>query len=144
MECQNPKLCAKKHERWKRNQEQFISLGEKEHELFLEYLEKEEATLSLGYHADRRQFERVVSTHDVNDIISHGWVIERNFFPHEQAISLVILGYTRTYRPIHVVCLVLADNHWEVKTVYSPTSKRHKWSTNFQERVCFCKSEGEN
>lgn len=144
MKCKNPKLCSKKHEKWKKNQRQFIPIGEREHELFLKYLEKKTAKLTLGKHSDKRQYQRPISTNDVNDIIKNGWVIERNFFPNDQSVSLVILGYTRTYRPIHVVCIVLNDDHWFVKTVYSPVSKEYKWANGYQDRICFCKDKEED
>lgn len=137
MKCKNLEICKKKYEKWRKNQERFIPLGTKEHELFLKYFEKDEATLILSRHTDKRQFERVVSTHDINDIIKHGWVIERNL--NNKTVTLIILGYTRTYRPIHLVCKILDDKTWKVKTVYSPISKKYKWSKDFQKRICFCK-----
>lgn len=146
--CENPILCKKKHERWKKNQSRFIPIGEIEHQNFIQHLTEGKARYVMKKHSDEerphadiRQVQRMISIYDLKDIITHGWVIERNYFPYEQAVRLVILGYTRNYRPLHVVCEVVNDYFWLVCTVYDPQSKPYKWSNNFQERVCFCKED---
>jgi hypothetical protein len=146
MACRNPELCAKKHKRWKKYQSIFIPIGEEEHNIFIQNFEKGNAQLSLkSYldqdrpHADLRTFQRAISKRDLIDVVLNGWVIERNYFPDEQVIRLVILGYTRRYRPLHVVCEIVNELDWEIVTVYSPLSKKHKWGNEYQERVCFCK-----
>lgn len=148
MSCKNPQLCAKKHEKWKKYQNKFIPIGDNEHNTFLKHYES--GTANLGFktypdqerpHADLRQFQRAISFQDIQDVVQNGWVIERNYYPDEQVVRLVILGYTKNYRPLHVVCEIVNENDWEIVTVYSPVSKKYKWSNDFQERVCFCKDD---
>lgn len=146
MKCLNKKICAEKHKKWKRNQNKFIPIGEEEHNIFIEHYKNGNAILGLKKypdqerpHADLRFFQRSVSAKDITDIILHGWVIERNYFSYEQAVRLVILGYTRTYRPLHIVCEIINEREWEIVTVYNPETKKYKWGNNYQERVCFCK-----
>lgn len=142
MECKNPELCKKKYNRWKQNQSYMVPIGEKEHEKFLSFIEDGNAELEISTHADRRQFLRSISLKDIKDVVLNGWVIERNFFPDVQAVRLVILGYTRNYRPLHVVCEIINETHWEIVTTYSPESQAYKWSKDYQERICFCKHDG--
>lgn len=139
MTCKNPTLCEKKYKRWKNNQMVFVPIGEQEHELFLKYVKQGSADIGIHPHADKRQFERTVSNSDMKDVILHGWVMERNIDFESQAVRLVILGYSKTYRPIHVVTEILNEREWEIITVYSPESKGYKWSKDFDERICFCK-----
>lgn len=138
MECRNKEVCKKKHERWKEQQQIHIPKGEKEHEEFLNYVQKVNYFLEIGDHSSKRQFERSISSRDITDIILNGWVIERSFYKSVQAVRLTILGYTRTYRPIHVIVQIKSPNEWSVVTVYNPESKAYKWDKSFQERICFC------
>lgn len=143
--CNNPELCKKRHDRWKNNQAKFVPIGAQEHELFLEYTKRGEADLGIKIypdqersHAEKRQIERAISLNDIRDVLKHGWVIERNINFITQAVRLVILGYTKRYRPIHVVVEILTDKEWEVVTVYSPESKAYKWNESYEEKICFC------
>lgn len=140
MSCRNPDFCKKKNERWIKNQKKYLKEGQEEHEKFLSYVNEGTADIAIRSHADKRTFERVVSNADMTDVILNGWVIERNINYDSQAVRLVILGYTRKYRPIHVVCEIINEKEWEVVTVYNPESQAYKWTNNFQERICFCKN----
>lgn len=143
MNCKNPKMCNKKHERWKKQQGYFVPIGEGEHEVFLNYVEQKNYDITIRSHADKRQWERIVSLQDIKDIILNGWVVERNYYSDDQAVRIMLHGYTRKYRPIHVVVEIINENTWEIVTVYDPRSKKYKWTNEYQERICFCRSDNQ-
>ncbi len=54
-------------------------------------------------------------------------------------VFLVLLGYVgRNYRALHVVFQIISKTEWAVVTAYSPKSQPWKWSSNLEERICFC------
>lgn len=147
MECQNPKVCLKTHERWKTNQEKYLPIGDEEHEVFKKFVDKDDYQLKMKFHPDgeeiphanRRMVERAFNQSDINIAVQFGWVIERNFSKDSQKHRLVILVYNQNKRPLHVIFEIVKENFWEIVTLYNPESKPYKWSEDFQERVCFCK-----
>lgn len=141
MKCKDPKLCKIKHNRWKRNQNKFIPVGEKEHERYLQNYSKNKAETIFSTHYKIRSYQRSINSADLTDILKYGWVIERTRMGYLQEVYLTVLGYTKRKRPFHVVFGVNSDHIWTVITAYTPRNDVSKWSEDYQERVCFCNKD---
>ena len=135
--------CIVKREKWNECQRIFIPKGEKEHELFIEKFMQREAKVTIDRHlSQKRQNERGISDSDIFDILTNGWVIERNTDSGKK--SLVILGYTKNYRPLHLVINIVKKNEWVAVTSYDPRTHEWKWNNTYDERICFCKKGEED
>ncbi|MBM7715368.1 hypothetical protein JOC94_002355 [Bacillus thermophilus] len=140
IECNNQHECKRKRERWEELQQRFCPLGQKELDRFLEKIKKGKAKVVFDKHFQKRSLERSVSEIDVKEIISYGWVIERN--KTTKSKSIVLLGYVgRNFRPLHVVFDMVSDDLWVVVTAYNPKSHAWKWNDRFNKRICFCNPE---
>lgn len=135
-------VCMVKREKWNECQRIYIPRGEKEHEAFIKKFMQREAKVTIERHlSHKRQNERGISDSDIFDILINGWVIERNTDSGKKA--LVILGYTKNYRPLHLVINMVKKNEWVAVTAYDPRTHSWKWNDSYDERICFCeKGEG--
>lgn len=140
IECNNQHECKRKRKRWEELQQRFCPLGQKELDRFLEKVEKGKAKVVFDKHFQKRSLERSISEIDVKEIISYGWVIERN--KTAKSKSIVLLGYVgRNFRPLHVVFDMVSDDLWVTVTAYNPKSHAWKWNDRFNKRICFCNPE---
>lgn len=135
--------CKRKFQAWKDVQKKYVPIGDAEHERFIKKFLKGEAKVIFDRHlSEKRQNERCISEMDIRDILLNGWVIERNF--NNGKNSIVVLGYTSNYRPLHVVFIYLNTKTWLAITAYDPRTHMWKWNSSFDERICFednCKGE---
>lgn len=130
MQCQNPALCSTKAKMFENKNSRHLEKGQ---QLFDEL--KEDYKIDGSRHFDKRALERSIGRPDLMTVINYGWVIE--YHPREK--KFLILGYTREYRPIHLVVLFI-DEALKVVTVYSPRNKPWKWCEEFKRRICFCEN----
>lgn len=138
--CENPTVCKAKYERWARNQKRFVPIGEDELDVFRKSFDKELAEFKLTSHYKKRSFERSISKVDLNEVLEFGWVIERNI-NSKQDVFLNVLAYTSQKRPLHIIFRVDSGNFWSVITGYNPRSDKRKWSSDYQQRICFCEKD---
>ncbi|KRG13923.1 hypothetical protein ACA30_13430 [Virgibacillus soli] len=139
-ECTSQKECRRKRERWEELQEKYSPLGQKELDEFNSNIKTGKSKVRFDKHFHKRSLERSISVHDVKDVLTYGWVIERN--KTAKSTSILILGYVgRNYRPLHVVFDMLNESDWIAVTAYDPNSHAWKWNEHFDKRVCFCNPE---
>ena len=81
-------------------------------------------------HILERLFQRNISTDDVKTVVANGEIIEQ--YPTDYPFpSCLMLGYTSTGRPLHVVCGSSGAELWLI-TAYFPNP--FEWSKDFKQR----------
>lgn len=142
IECTDKKECKRKRDRWEELQERFCPMGQKELDAFIANAKNGTSKVRFDKHFHKRSLERCISEFDVKEVVSYGWVIERN--KTSKSTSIVILGYVgRDYRPLHVVFDIVSDNMWVAVTAYDPKTHAWKWNDHYDKRVCFCNPDNE-
>jgi hypothetical protein len=112
---------------------------------FREDLIQGDAFLEFDPHVLERQLYRAFSKLDVVTAIEEGDIIESFYLKHLQELHFLIHFFVKVgkgqYRHMNVEAFILDSNPnlMIVKTVYDPTTKPWKWSSDFMKRVCFCK-----
>ncbi len=103
----------------------------------------EEVRLRMKYHAEQREMFRAFSRYEIVEAAKQGWAIDLTKRDNKTFIVIMYYLHTgpRSYRPIHVVCMVNSPFDWEIITVYDPRSKSWWWDKNLSTRVCWCNGE---
>ncbi len=78
---------------------------------------------------------RKISTDELEAAISTGIIIER-YEDDPRGESCLILGYSKGYRPLHIVCGELEEDELLIITAYEPDTT--EWSVDFKTRKGGC------
>ncbi|NUQ36422.1 MAG: DUF4258 domain-containing protein [Caldilineales bacterium] len=83
-------------------------------------------------HAVDRMLLRHISVKEVKDAVQNGVVIED--YPYDKyGPSCLILGLTKTNRPLHIQCSYPARHRIKIITVYEPDPA--SWQDNWSRRI---------
>ncbi|MEF2246431.1 DUF4258 domain-containing protein [Paenibacillus sp. IITD108] len=142
MHCLQPINC---NNRALRHLKKFESLQSEAELLLTDFQEKLQSNSSdvrfrLKLHASQREMFRAFSRKDILEAVTNGWVIEMNERSNNKIIIVMYFIHTgpKSYRPIHLVCVLNSPFDWEVITVYDPRSRSWWWGNNYSERICWC------
>ena len=88
--------------------------------------------IAIKKHSALRMHQRGITIGEVRDALTSAEIVEeyREDYPYP---SFLILGYTRTKRPIHAVVVIepFGEVIWVI-TAYEPDTK--EWESNFRRR----------
>lgn len=146
--CMNPAICKVRAEKWKKNQNKYAMIGQKEKDDFIQNhgFEKIRITNHVDNHNHRdqnkRSLYRAIGMSSIREVVIDGEVIERNVLADGRVILNIHYSVKvgkGLYRPLNVVAeyLKLDNPYMKIITVYSPNEAPWKWDKNMN-RICFC------
>ncbi len=89
-----------------------------------------EENIRLTQHAQQEMVEEDITLDEVFEVIATGHILE-NYPEHRRGACCLLNGFTRSGRPMHVVCTT-ARSALIIITVYEP--KPPKWITSTRRR----------